>query len=73
MLAPSAVVASGNPVAPFFARDLKEDLRTRAEAACLQATVTKAWLDTCTLDAAVVGEKAGLPSPPRIPGCRRLP
>ena len=57
LLAPCAAVASGNPVAPFFARDLKEDLRKRAETICVQARVTKAWLDTCALDVAVVGEK----------------
>jgi hypothetical protein len=61
LLAPCDAVASGNPAAPFFARNLKEDLRKRAEAVCLQAKVTEAWLDTCTLDVAVVGPRAAAP------------
>jgi hypothetical protein len=58
LLAPCAPVASGNPAAPFFARDLDEEFRKRAQSVCLQAKVAKEWLDTCTLDVAVVGERA---------------
>jgi hypothetical protein len=58
LLAPCNTVASGNPAAPFFARDLNPELRKRAESICLQAKVAQEWLDACTLDVAVVGEKA---------------
>lgn len=58
LLAPCSQVASGNPSAPFLARDLKEDLRKQAESICLQYKVEQEWLDTCTLDVAVVGERA---------------
>lgn len=58
LLAPCAAVDSGNPSAPFFARDLNDDLRKQAEGICLEAKVTEAWLDTCTLDVAVLGERA---------------
>jgi hypothetical protein len=58
LLAPCGQVASGNPSAPFFADDLNPDLRQRAEGICRQAKVTEAWLDFCTLDVAVIGEKA---------------
>ncbi|ASW55210.1 VWD domain-containing protein [Plantactinospora sp. KBS50] len=68
LLAPCAAVSSGDPAAPFFADNLKEDVRERAAAICLEARVSKAWLDACTLDVAVVGERAtavyaGLPDP----------
>ncbi|MFI6132831.1 VWD domain-containing protein [Micromonospora sp. NPDC051141] len=60
LLASCGAVASGNPSAPFFARDLNEDLRKRAEATCLQYRVRQEWLDACTLDVAVVGGRAAL-------------
>ncbi|MFI5835878.1 VWD domain-containing protein [Micromonospora sp. NPDC051300] len=60
LLAPCGAVASGNPSAPFFARDLNEDLRKRAETTCLQYRVRQEWLDACTLDVAVVGSRAAL-------------
>jgi hypothetical protein len=58
LLAPCSAVASGNPSAPFFAANLNPTLRLQAENTCRQAGVTTAWLDTCTLDAAVVGPHA---------------
>jgi hypothetical protein len=58
LLSPCAPVASGNPSAPFFARGLNEDLRKRAESICRQAKIAKEWLAACTLDVAVVGDKA---------------
>ncbi|WP_157740189.1 VWD domain-containing protein [Micromonospora auratinigra] len=74
LLAPCATVASGNPSAPFFAGNLTDDVRKRAESVCLQARVTPEWLDTCTLDVAVVGDRAastyvGL-APPVVNGNR---
>lgn len=58
LLAACDRVNSGNPAAPFFADDLDQDLRKRAQAICLEARVTQVWLDACTLDVAVVGEGA---------------
>ena len=48
----------GNPSRPFFANDLPQDLREQARAGCLRAKVEQAWLNHCTLDVAVLGEKA---------------
>lgn len=48
-------VQPGNPTAPFFARDLPSGLRQSAELGCRQAGVAQAWLDSCTLDVAVLG------------------
>lgn len=58
LLAPCSQVAVGNPAAPFYASDLKPDLRERARGICLQARVPQAWLDFCTLDVAVIGDTA---------------
>ncbi|MEN3615963.1 VWD domain-containing protein [Plantactinospora sp. ZYX-F-223] len=55
LLAPCNTVTPGNPTAPFFARDLPWELRQSAELGCRQAGVAQAWLDTCTLDVAVLG------------------
>ncbi|WP_162907853.1 VWD domain-containing protein [Allorhizocola rhizosphaerae] len=55
---PCSSVASGNPSAPFYAGNLDPTVRQRAEAACRQAGVAQVWLDTCTLDAAVIGPDA---------------
>ncbi len=51
-------VATGNPAGPFFAANLNPTVRQQAEAVCRRVGVTLAWLDTCTLDAAVVGPAA---------------
>ncbi len=72
LLAPCAQVASGNPSAPFFADNLDQDRRKRAEAICVKAKVIKEWLKACILDVAVVGDAAaaayvGL-APPRLNG-----
>jgi hypothetical protein len=48
----------GNPEKPFFARDLDPKLREQAMAICLRAGVSQQWLDACTLDVAVLGDKA---------------
>jgi hypothetical protein len=50
----------GNPQRPFFARDLNPELRRHAEAVCKQAKVPNVWLGACTLDVAVLGDKAAL-------------
>ncbi|MFK3983752.1 hypothetical protein ACI2K4_25640 [Micromonospora sp. NPDC050397] len=55
LLAPCSQVAPGNPTAPFFARDLPSGLRLSAESRCRQAGVQQAWLESCTLDVAVLG------------------
>jgi hypothetical protein len=47
-----------NPGKPFFARDLDQDQRERALAICREAKVHEAWLEACTLDVAVLGERA---------------
>ncbi|WP_410812213.1 hypothetical protein [Micromonospora sp. 067-2] len=74
LLASCATVSSGNPSAPFFARDLKDDVRKRSENICLQAKVVQAWLDACTLDVAVVGDRAATAyigrTPPVVNGNR---
>ncbi|XTZ17445.1 hypothetical protein ACQSSU_08810 [Micromonospora echinospora] len=82
MLAPCASVPAANPTAPFYASNLPTEVRQQAEYACLTAGVSQAWLDTCTLDVAVLGRNAatiftrrqppvvnGNP-PPCIPGPR---
>lgn len=61
-------VSVGNPSGPFFTGHLDPTVRQRAEAVCRQAQVPAAWLDTCTLDAAVLGPGApavyvGRPAP----------
>jgi hypothetical protein len=59
LLAPCGTkVEESNPTKPFFADDLEPDIRKRATSICLQAGVRDAWLDACTLDVAVLGEKA---------------
>jgi hypothetical protein len=58
LLAPCASVAAGNPPAPFFAQNLDPELRQWAEGICRQTKVPAAWLSACTLDVAVVGERA---------------
>ncbi|WP_117211996.1 VWD domain-containing protein [Allorhizocola rhizosphaerae] len=74
LLALCAPVASGNPAEPFLARDLDPELRQRAQNVCLQAKVAQEWLDTCTLDVAVLGEKAAATyvgmAPPVLDGNR---
>lgn len=74
LLSVCSPVSAGNPSAPFFAANLDPQLRQQAEAVCVRAGVTTAWLDTCTLDAAVVGPHAaagfvGL-EPPKVNGNR---
>jgi hypothetical protein len=51
-------VEQSNPDKPFFARDLDAGQREKALSVCRQARVTEAWYDACTLDVAVLGEKA---------------
>lgn len=58
LLGQCSAVASGNPSAPFFAANLNPQLRAQAETTCRLAGVIQAWLDTCTLDAAVIGPGA---------------
>jgi len=49
---------SGNPAAPFYARDLEPGLAERSRAICVQAGVKPgALLDACTLDVAVLGSE----------------
>jgi hypothetical protein len=55
LLTQCTAVASGNPSAPFFAANLNPQVRAQAETTCRNAGVILAWLDTCTLDAAVIG------------------
>ncbi|MBB5867235.1 hypothetical protein F4553_000614 [Allocatelliglobosispora scoriae] len=67
-------VASGNPSAPFFSSNLNPTVRTQAENACRQAGVKQVWLDTCALDAAVIGPEAAAAfvkmEPPLVNGNR---
>ncbi|WP_162907615.1 discoidin domain-containing protein [Allorhizocola rhizosphaerae] len=58
LLQPCNTVATGNPSGPFFTGHLAPQVREQAEAICRQTGVPAAWLDTCTLDAAVVGAHA---------------
>jgi hypothetical protein len=59
LLAPCGTqVEESNPKKPFFADDLEPDIRERATAICRNAGVPAAWLGACTLDVAVLGEKA---------------
>jgi hypothetical protein len=51
-------VEVGNPTKPFLADDLAPEIRQRAREICIRAEVTQALLDACTLDVAVLGEKA---------------
>jgi von Willebrand factor type D domain len=52
-------VEHGNPTKPFFANNLDQGTRDRAGRICVQAGVKEgALLDACTLDVAVLGEKA---------------
>lgn len=48
----------GNPGKPFFARDLDPGLREKAQAICHRANIIQEWLAACTLDVAVLGDKA---------------
>ncbi|GHJ47613.1 hypothetical protein Cs7R123_49550 [Catellatospora sp. TT07R-123] len=48
----------GNPSRPFFANNLPQDVRDQAQAVCVRAEIHQAWLGNCTLDVAVLGEKA---------------
>jgi hypothetical protein len=58
LLAPCNAVSAGNPSGPFFAGQLDPQVRQQAETACRNAGVPLIWLETCTLDAAVVGAQA---------------
>lgn len=52
-------VQGGNPEKPFYARDLPRQVYRRARAICVDAGVRKGpLLDACTLDVAVIGDKA---------------
>ncbi len=51
-------VEESNPTKPFFANDLEPNIRERAASICREAGVQEAWLDSCTLDVAVLGDKA---------------
>jgi hypothetical protein len=52
-------VERGNPERPFFANDLNRRDFRRARAICTQVGIKEqALLDACTLDAAVLGDKA---------------
>jgi len=48
----------GSPTKPFRTTDLEPQVRERAQGICLQYKVTEAWLDSCVLDVAVLGERA---------------
>lgn len=58
LLAPCSQVASGNPAAPFFAENLKPEIRQQAQSVCMQAKVPQVWLGDCILDVAVIGNEA---------------
>ncbi|GAB1642123.1 hypothetical protein KRMM14A1259_25460 [Krasilnikovia sp. MM14-A1259] len=59
LLAPCGKEAEeSNPGKPFFARDLEPKIRERGMSICRQAEVRDPWIDACTLDVAVLGEKA---------------
>ncbi|GAB1693552.1 hypothetical protein [Krasilnikovia sp. M28-CT-15] len=59
LLAPCGTkVEESNPAKPFFAEDLEPKIRERGMSICRQAEVQDAWIDACTLDVAVLGEKA---------------
>ncbi|MBV1851251.1 hypothetical protein [Catellatospora tritici] len=59
LLAPcSGQIQTGNPSKPFFVNDLPPDLREQAQAVCVRAEIHQALLNNCTLDVAVLGEKA---------------
>jgi hypothetical protein len=58
LVAPCNASGTGNPSAPFFAANLNPQLRAQAEATCRQAGVIQVWVDTCTLDVAVLGAEA---------------
>jgi hypothetical protein len=58
LLQPCNTVSTGNPSGPFFTGNLAQQVREQAEAVCRQTGVAAAWLDTCTLDAAVIGAHA---------------
>jgi hypothetical protein len=58
LLRPCNTVATGTPSGPFFTGNLAPAVREQAEAVCRQNGVAATWLDTCTLDAAVVGAHA---------------
>lgn len=58
LLAVCNPVQVGNPGAPFYAANLPTQLRLQAENTCHLAGVKTAWLDTCTLDVAVLGREA---------------
>jgi hypothetical protein len=47
-----------DPSAPFFASNLDPTLRTQAQTTCQQYGVASVWLNTCTLDVAVLGPTA---------------
>ncbi|RZU49377.1 von Willebrand factor type D domain-containing protein [Krasilnikovia cinnamomea] len=59
LLAPCGTkVEESNPAKPFFAEDLEPKIRERGMSICRQAGVQDAWIGACTLDVAVLGEKA---------------
>ncbi|WP_410579505.1 VWD domain-containing protein [Amycolatopsis sp. lyj-108] len=81
LLRPCAQVAPGNPTAPFFASNLAYSVRVQSETICRQAGVLRPlWLESCTLDVAVLGPRAAAVhadrqqdvidgNPPRRPPC----
>jgi len=54
----SGQLQAGNPREPFFVNNLPPDLRERAQSICAKAEIPQAWLNNCTLDVAVLGDKA---------------
>ncbi len=58
LIQPCNTVSTGNPSGPFFTGNLAPAVREQAEAICRQTGVAATWLDSCTLDAAVVGAHA---------------
>jgi hypothetical protein len=58
LLQPCNTVTGGNPTAPFYAGNLDPYRRLAAQEICRAASVTPQWLDTCSLDVAVLGSNA---------------
>ncbi|MBF9134975.1 hypothetical protein I0C86_39545 [Plantactinospora sp. S1510] len=58
LLRPCDTVGVGNPTAPFYAGNLGTDVRQQARNFCVARGVDPLWLDTCSLDVAVLGANA---------------
>lgn len=51
-------VGVGDPTAPFYAGNLRADIRQQARDICVGRGVDPLWLDPCSLDVAVLGPNA---------------